>query len=725
MKRKLLLFLSLLSFNLYAQREILTEGFEGEWPPVGWTVYQNNVDTGRSWQQSHTDVPVYTGEHSAYILPSSPITESAIDWIVSPPVLLRSHCSLELYCKAIPVHNGGGKYRIATCPADADPSDLSNFTTGPFTTLSNDRWHFRITGLVGYLEAPSEYRIAIIHEVSAGVGNADGFVIDDIAIRHDCQPPFNLSVNYSEDPSNPDPVIGWAETSRMYEYEIIPADQEPTGTGILTGDHFCCENHVTVSGYPSGAYKFYARSICNETYSSEWAGPCYFSVMNRVTGKVAYDSNGSGDCDGEDTGVPGMEMQLTINNETQSVYTNDYGDYAYYYVPEEVNQITFLPYPGAAFPGVSAITENVNFHDGNFAEEINICLPQPLMNKDLMVNIIPLSCPRPGVEATYILKIWNKGTEVIEAATASMTFNDTKLSIHSASSPSTVLGNQINFSLENLLPLSNQEIFISFMVAIPPENIGGEVLVFDGSISPTQDDALPEDNHFTMNQTIVNSFDPNDITVHEGSEIFEDQVNDYLTYTIRFQNTGSAEAFNIFLENELDAKLDWETFQPITSSHRYMVTRNGAKVKFTYEDINLPHEDADEPGSHGYVTYRIKPKSTSQVGDIIVNSAKIYFDFNEPIITNNATTEIVNNLGMDEKTISAAYLHPNPVKDKLKITVVNTSIISANVYDMNGRICLDRFNEDNTIDMTGLTPGLYIVKIITDGGTSVHKIIKE
>jgi len=723
MKRILLLLLSLLSLNSYAQNEILTEGFENGWLPEGWSYYQNNVDTSRSWQQSQYNIPVNTGEHSAYIQPSSPINGTAIDWIVSPPVVLEGNCSVEFYRRSLSYTiGGGGTYRVAVCPAEADPSDLSNYTILTSGIASNS-WSFEILPLLGYMNTPLEYRIAFIYEVS-GVGNANAFIIDDIAIRHSCTPPFNLSVYYPTDSANRDPLIDWGEVSTTsYEYEIVPEGQEPTGSGVLTRNNLYSYAYVT--NYPPGAYKFYVRANCNETYSSEWAGPLHFSVMNRLTGKVAYDLDGDGDCDGQDISVPGMEMQLTINNETHSVYTNNYGEYAYYYVPENVTQITLQPNPGTAFPEIGPITENVNFNSGNFAEEINICLPQPALYKDLMINLTPLSSPRPGLEARYLLTIQNKGTDVVDAATVSITFNDTKLDFTNASSLNTISGNQVNFSLENLLPFTNSEINMSFMVAMPPENIGGEVLVFDGHITPIQDDTLPDDNSFTLNQTIVNSFDPNDITVHEGSEIFEEQIDNYLTYTIRFQNTGSAEAFNIYLENELDVKLDWATFQPISSSHRYMVTRNQEKIKFTYENINLPHEGADEPGSHGYVTYRIKPKSTSQVGDIIVNNAKIYFDFNEPIITNNATTEIVNNLGLNQNIMASVYLHPNPVKDRINITAVNTPIISACVFDMNGRAYLDLLKEDNTINTTGITPGIYMVKIITNAGTSIHKIIKE
>lgn len=48
----------------------------------------------------------------------------------------------------------------------------------------------------------------------------------------------------------------------------------------------------------------------------------------------------------------------------------------------------------------------------------------------------------------------------------------------------------------------------------------------------------------------------------------------------------------------------------------------------------------DEPASHGYVTYRVRPRSDVGAGEVIHNTASIYFDFNVPVRTNDATTLI-------------------------------------------------------------------------------------
>jgi hypothetical protein len=64
-------------------------------------------------------------------------------------------------------------------------------------------------------------------------------------------------------------------------------------------------------------------------------------------------------------------------------------------------------------------------------------------------------------------------------------------------------------------------------------------------------------------------------------------------------------------------------------------------MEFKFENILLVDSNTNEPLSHGFVRYRIQPKTNLSAGDSITNFAAIYFDFNEPVITNTAKTIIV------------------------------------------------------------------------------------
>src|SRR5690606_35290187 len=152
-------------------------------------------------------------------------------------------------------------------------------------------------------------------------------------------------------------------------------------------------------------------------------------------------------------------------------------------------------------------------------------------------------------------------------------------------------------------------------------------------------DETPQDNTAALNQTVVNSFDPNDKTCLEGNVVTPDIIGQFVHYVIRFENTGTFAAENIVVKDIIDtAKFDVNTLVPLSGSHSF-VTRitNINQLEFIFENINLPFDDTN---NDGYVAFKIKTKPTLQVGDAFSNTASIYFDYNFPIVTNTATTTI-------------------------------------------------------------------------------------
>lgn len=147
-------------------------------------------------------------------------------------------------------------------------------------------------------------------------------------------------------------------------------------------------------------------------------------------------------------------------------------------------------------------------------------------------------------------------------------------------------------------------------------------------------DYNPANNTRTQCFAVTNSFDPNFKEVYPTNT---EQPGAWHTYTIHFQNTGTAPAINIQLKDTLDANLDWSSFQLLAYSHDNFtqVLPNGI-VHFSFPNIYLPDSTSDEEGSHGWIQYRIKTKSTITPGTVIHNTASIYFDFNAPVVTNDA-----------------------------------------------------------------------------------------
>ena len=125
-------------------------------------------------------------------------------------------------------------------------------------------------------------------------------------------------------------------------------------------------------------------------------------------------------------------------------------------------------------------------------------------------------------------------------------------------------------------------------------------------------------------------------------------LRDYLTYTIRFENTGTASAINIKIQDFLNNKLDPETIRMIDSSAPYTLERLGASLTWKFNGINLPPSIADTRIGKGYIIFQVKPKPGFAVGDIIPNTASIYFDTNPAIITNTFNTQFVSTLANED-----------------------------------------------------------------------------
>lgn len=265
---------------------------------------------------------------------------------------------------------------------------------------------------------------------------------------------------------------------------------------------------------------------------------------------------------------------------------------------------------------------------------------QPISGKrDLHIAMFSLAPLRPGFGTTYKIAYQNIGTDTIANGKIQL-IKDSKFNFVSSSpNYSSINGNTIKWNFTNLKPLDTASIIVYF--GLPQSETIGDTLHSTATISPAASDLTPLDDTSLVNQIVVGSFDPNDKTENHAGTISKTNIakGDWLTYTIRFQNTGTYAAFNIVVKDTLSDKLDWNTLQMIDASHNYQLNiTDGSKCTWYFNSISLADSNSNEPASHGYLVYRIKPKSTLQAGDIINNSAGIYFDYNLPVQTNTQQT---------------------------------------------------------------------------------------
>jgi hypothetical protein len=149
------------------------------------------------------------------------------------------------------------------------------------------------------------------------------------------------------------------------------------------------------------------------------------------------------------------------------------------------------------------------------------------------------------------------------------------------------------------------------------------------------------------------SYDPNDKKVFPDRQGEENYIlkDEDLQYTIRFQNVGNDTAYNVVIVDNLDDRLDLNTLLVLYASHNVNVEAEGDTVYFKFLDINLPDSTRSPVESNGFVLFTIKPKPGLSEGVEIFNTAGIYFDFNEPIITNTTRNTLVESLPCPQDAI--------------------------------------------------------------------------
>ncbi|KEZ92969.1 T9SS type A sorting domain-containing protein [Nonlabens ulvanivorans] len=443
--------------------------------------------------------------------------------------------------------------------------------------------------------------------------------------------------------------------------------------------------------------------------------------LNVISGTIYYDTNGSGDYSpATDAVVPYYKVFSTHSTGTSTTFSKAYGDYSNYVGTgnintdvEDLSMFAFTPANGFN----NNFTGYGNVASGDFEAQTTNTV------QDVSIDLIATIATRPGFTAGYKLIAINKGSVPV-SGTIELPYNSNLFTYQtSVPAASTVSTGMLNWSY-NLGPFERLRIDVEFLVAQPPVLIGGETEAWTATINPIPGDANPQDNVFYYNNNIVNSYDPNDKTVFEGAEILPTELDEYLHYRIRFQNTGTASAINVTVKDTLSDNLDWDTFEPIDMSHNVgeIHIENKRFIDFDFPNINLPDSTTNEPLSHGYIYYRIKPKQNLVIGDFIDNTAHIYFDFNEAIITNTATTTIVQTLSNSDQEFLNISLYPNPVADIVQLQT-SEKIDFAVIMNLQGQLLIETTDKD--INVSNLDTGVYFIRVTSGNKSQVLKFIKK
>ncbi|MBK7384810.1 MAG: T9SS type A sorting domain-containing protein [Flavobacteriales bacterium] len=227
--------------------------------------------------------------------------------------------------------------------------------------------------------------------------------------------------------------------------------------------------------------------------------------------------------------------------------------------------------------------------------------------------------------------------------------------------------------------------------------------------------------------TVQGSYDPNVKTV-EPRDVYLIDQDSTLTYTICFQNTGTDTAFTVVVTDTLDALLDIGTLQLLGASHAYIPQLDDPRVlRFTFNNINLPDSGTNETLSHGALSFRIRPHASLQPGDVISNTANIFFDLNPPVITAPSVLVAEFSTDVQGQEQGQVILAPNPASDRITITSP-IELRSVKLFSPDGRVIQQQRVGASvvTLDIAGLAGGSYVVEITDRNGRVLRdRFIKQ
>lgn len=461
---------------------------------------------------------------------------------------------------------------------------------------------------------------------------------------------------------------------------------------------------------------------------------------NCFSGYVFCDANGNNTMDPNELPLsfaPVILSTMNGNNNTVTVYTDSTGYFTY------CGQIGNGQYIMAYIPGnyLTYLGYSVNFNVITLVANNNGMLPVNCGGNggntcaDLWTTITPWIGYYQNSTAHIRLNWGNYGPSAPGPYTLTFTF-PAGVTVNTASinTPGyTIAGNTITWNLNSALTsFSNNDIIL---FNIPGGLINGTSHYFTSTITAAGNiqDCNAQNNNGNLLQILGNSYDPNDKQVNRSitynNNLFaeneiETGVEDILTYTIRFQNTGTAPAQNIVVVDTLDAQLDFASFSMVHSSHPVEVVDLGNGIlHFEFNGIWLPDSTSNEPQSHGEFTYRIQENPNNGNGSEITNTAHIYFDWNAPIVTNttyNINTWIEN----VSETFQNFKIYPNPNNGIVHVQL--DGAFTFKLLDLNGRTLMNgNAQNESTLNMQSLANGNYILELNSNGEKTIARISKQ
>lgn len=440
----------------------------------------------------------------------------------------------------------------------------------------------------------------------------------------------------------------------------------------------------------------------------------------RIAGTVFGDYNQNGNMDFNEKGIPNQ----LIHAGNQIAVTGSDGNYLLV-VP--LGQYNVWRDSSGYYAGLpwAPVSHTINaFTPGGLYSNNNFGIGMSSTYQDVAVDLIPTTPVALAYRSYYHILATNLGsyTSYVEqgmAADALLNFD----SLATGAFTYTVSTNNVAWGallggFQQSVQTASFNPDISVVVNQNIYNTGFVNLLFGT-------DGNPSNNIDSVHQVVVASFDPNNklSDAGEGSNGYI-RNSEKIKFVVNFENTGNYLAMNVVIKDVIGPEFDLSTFRYVGSSHKEVcdVRLDGNTVYFRFSEIHLPF---NKPESQGWVSFEITPKQNLIPGSQLQNTAAIYFDHNEPVITNTTLHTIGEPLSIANfDNNHSVMIAPNPFSEKtlFKIEGVNENY-NFDLYNVSGireRHVTDIQQPTFELERNELAPGMYFYRITSKSGVELQ-----
>ena len=450
----------------------------------------------------------------------------------------------------------------------------------------------------------------------------------------------------------------------------------------------------------------------------------YADTCGNINGQVYLDENSDCIFNGSDEAIYGKRVDAIQGGSIiASDWTDSSGNYSIL-VPATGSYSVELNYDnGFTYICPSGGSHNVTSVPSSGNDFALDCTP----GFDLYGNAFGGSVP--GQTRRLYVNTFNSFCQDT-SGTVKIIFTDSLFSYAGSPSltPSVVNGDTVEWNFTGLNNNGYNSFDISFNTYTDTTAMIGDTVCFTYMVTPIIGDSNMANNNVQVCIPVRTSYDPNikevqPIGVGDSGKVLP---NTDLTYTIHFQNTGTAPAYNVYILDTIDTGvLDESTINISGASDPMvvnMISPSQNVIKFRFDNINLPDSTTNEPESHGWVTYTIQQQPSLPNGTVIRNGAAIYFDYNPPVLTprtlNVIDAKLVSIKSIGGQSSQFATIFPNPARNILNIQFNESSSTQLKLMSIDGKLIREEttVNKNTQINVSDLNPGIYLLEIRNNTG---------